>query len=124
MPIVTNSQNRDSAPTPAERGLTKTCNRCGERKPIESYYVRDFTRITTDGRRWRMSICDECHLKRSHDKRKQNPGIGRAYQRAKTRVADACPELFNLFFNEELVKEQIDPATVRRRKHGKTQPVD
>lgn len=97
----------DVAATPAERGLTKTCNGCGRRLPVEQFYVKTRGKMTADGRRYRMSRCAACHNARLSPTRDGKRARHRARQRAHARLAQMVPELFEGIYREELAKEGV-----------------
>lgn len=95
--------------TETEVGLQKKCNDCGRVLPLYCFYVRDGKRLTNDGRRLRQSRCTTCFNKlRPHrgDSATQR-ARDRARMRALRRLAQATPELFDIFLNEELQKEGL-----------------
>lgn len=106
--------------TPAERGLRKACGKCRRLLTLDHFYIRDSSRYTEDGRRWRMSTCVDCHNRRTMDNavrrgnRDGDPRYNRARSRARTRLTRLVPELYDRLLDEELAKEGVDPSTRRK----------
>jgi len=94
--------------TPAEEGLTKKCNVCGRRLPLDAFYVRDRHKLTRDGRRYRMSRCGPCfgQLRRDRGGRSRLRDVAR--RRALRRLTTLVPELWERVFAEELAKEGLE----------------
>lgn len=110
--------------TPAEQGLVRRCNKCGERLALDHFYVSDSTRLRSDGRRIRMNVCTDCHNARTmrngiaRGNRDGDPRYNRARSRARTRLTRMVPELYEQLLNEELRSEGVDPDTRRRARRS------
>lgn len=95
--------------TKAEVGLTKKCTgECGRRLTLDHFYVHETDRITVDGRKVRKSECIACYSAKPRETKRRSDWTRakqRARGKARVRLSKACPELFNILYQEELQKE-------------------
>lgn len=95
--------------TPSEKGLLKKCNDCKRNLPLNAFYVRDATRMTEDGRRYRMSRCAVCFgkLRKYRGNSEIQLARNRARIRAMRRFAADNSIAFQPYYDEELKKEGV-----------------
>lgn len=107
--------------TQAEVGLKRNCNRCKRMLYLDSFYVSQKNYLTEDGRRRRFSICKDCHNDRTSERSRNTTKRGsaeleKATKRAKTRLARAFPEAFDMLLAEELRKDGFKLSDFRRNR--------
>lgn len=87
----------------------KRCNRCGKVKDHKDFH-KQRTRHSTFPKPWCKACCNQ---ERKEYPPTTNPEYRKAAMRAegkaKTRLKNANPELFDFFFREELAKEGFTP---------------